>query len=32
MPAIATPNLPSIPGVPSATPVKTDALGLPALP
>jgi hypothetical protein len=32
MPAIATPNLPSIPGAPAATPVKTDAMGLPALP
>jgi hypothetical protein len=32
MPAIATPNLPSIPGVPAATPVKTDALGLPVRP
>jgi hypothetical protein len=31
-PGLATPALPSIPGLPAATPVKTDALGLPALP
>jgi hypothetical protein len=32
MPAIATPNLPSIPVAPAATPVKSDAMGLPVLP
>jgi hypothetical protein len=31
-PGLATPALPSIPGLPVATPVKTDAMGLPALP
>jgi hypothetical protein len=32
LPVLDTPNLPSIPGQPSATPVPTDALGFPALP
>jgi hypothetical protein len=32
MPGLATPALPTIPGQPRATPVKTDELGLPALP
>jgi hypothetical protein len=32
MPGLATPNLPTIPGQPAATPVKTDEFGLPALP
>jgi hypothetical protein len=32
MPGLVTPNLPTIPGQPAATPVKTDELGLPALP
>ena len=31
-PSIETPGLPGIPGQPAATPVKTDALGLPVLP
>ncbi|MGD0019972.1 MAG: hypothetical protein ABSD62_12015 [Candidatus Limnocylindrales bacterium] len=32
MPGLETPALPTIPGQPAATPVKTDELGLPALP
>ncbi|MGD0247856.1 MAG: hypothetical protein ABSB75_02275 [Candidatus Limnocylindrales bacterium] len=32
MPALDTPNLPVIPGQPAATPVPTDAMGLPVLP
>ena len=32
MPGLATPALPTISGLPAATPVKTDELGLPALP
>ena len=31
-PVLDTPNLPSLPGQPGPTPVKTDAMGLPALP
>jgi hypothetical protein len=31
-PALDTPNVPDIPGQAPATPVKTDALGLPVLP
>jgi hypothetical protein len=31
-PVLETPALPTIPGMPAPTPVKTDALGLPALP
>jgi hypothetical protein len=31
-PALDTPNVPAIPGQPVATPVKTNALGLPVLP
>ena len=32
MPVLTTPALPTIAGLPAATPVKTDALGLPVLP
>ena len=32
LPELDTPNLPVIPGQPVATPVRTDAMGLPALP
>ena len=32
LPELDTPNLPVIPGQPAATPVRTDAMGLPALP
>jgi hypothetical protein len=32
MPGLDTPALPTIPGLPAATPVKTDAMGLPVLP
>jgi hypothetical protein len=32
MPALDTPILPVVPGQPAATPVKTDEMGLPALP
>ena len=32
MPGLATPALPTIPGLPGGTPVRTDELGLPALP
>jgi hypothetical protein len=32
IPGLTTPALPSIPGLPGATPIKTDSLGLPALP
>jgi hypothetical protein len=31
-PVLDTPNVPAIPGRPAATPVKTNALGLPVLP
>jgi hypothetical protein len=31
-PALDTPNIPSIPGAPAATPVPTDAMGLPEVP
>jgi hypothetical protein len=32
MPVLATPNLPVIPGQPAASPIRTDEMGLPALP
>ena len=32
VPALETLSLPSVPGLPAATPAKTDALGLPVLP